>query len=144
MQLFGSYAYNFSQYDDTDSAGNKLQFAGNSFRLSPEHNAAIGLDWRYPVAGIGEFYVIPSYTWKSEHFFEDDNDPREKQDAYGVADVRFGIEPLSKKWTANLSVQNLLDEDYLIDAGNTGGAFGIITYIRGMPRMVTAGLSVKF
>ncbi len=144
VQLFGSYAYNFSQYDDTDSAGNKLQFAGNSFRLSPEHNAAIGIDWRYPVAGKGEIYIIPSYTWKSEHFFEDDNDPREKQDAYGVADVRFGIEPTSKKWAANLSVQNLLDEEYLIDAGNTGGAFGILTYIRGMPRMVTAGLSVKF
>ncbi len=143
-QLFGSYAYNFSQYDDTDSAGNRLQFAGNSFRLSPEHNASIGLDWRFPLAGKGEYYIIPSYTWKSEHFFEDDNDPREKQKAYGVADVRFGYEPTSKKWTANLSVQNAFDEEYLIDAGNTGGAFGILTYIRGMPRMVTAGVAVKF
>ncbi|CAN1566031.1 CirA Outer membrane receptor proteins, mostly Fe transport [Caulobacteraceae bacterium] len=143
-QLFGSYAYNFSQYDDTDSAGNRLQFAGNSFRLSPEHNASIGLDWRFPMADKGEYYIIPSYTWKSEHFFEDDNDPREKQEAYGVADVRFGYEPTSKKWTANLSVQNAFDEEYLIDAGNTGGAFGILTYIRGMPRMVTAGVAVKF
>jgi len=144
VQLFGSYAYNFSQYDDTDNAGNRLQFAGNSFRLSPENNASVGFDLRIPVAAQGEFYVIPSYTWKSEHFFEDDNDPLEKQDAYGVADVRFGYESTSKKWTANLSVQNAFDEEYLIDAGNTGGAFGILTYIRGMPRMVTAGLSVKF
>lgn len=143
-QLFGSYAYNFSQYDDTDSAGNRLQFAGNSFRLSPEHNASIGLDLRYPVDAQGEIYFIPSYTWKSDHFFEDDNDPREKQKAYGVADLRLGYEPSSKKWSVNVSVQNAFDEKYLIDAGNTGGAFGIITLIRGMPRMVTAGASVKF
>jgi outer membrane receptor protein involved in Fe transport len=96
------------------------------------------------VAGKGEFYVIPSYTWKSEHFFEDDNDPREKQKAYGVADLRLGYEPDSEKWNVNLSVQNAFDEEYLIDAGNTGGAFGILTYIRGMPRMVTAGAAVKF
>jgi outer membrane receptor protein involved in Fe transport len=32
-----------------------------------------------------------------------------------------------------LYADNLFDEEYLIDAGNTGGGLGIPTYVPGMP-----------
>ena len=32
-------------------------------------------------------------------------------------------------------VQNITDEEYLIDAGNTGSQFGIPTYVPGNPRL---------
>ncbi|CAN0595782.1 unnamed protein product, partial [Laminaria digitata] len=33
---------------------------------------------------------------------------------------------------------------YLIDVGNTGGAFGLHTIIRGKPQMLKAGAYIKF
>ncbi len=35
VRLFGSYAHNFSEYDDTDEDGNAQEFAGNTFRPEP-------------------------------------------------------------------------------------------------------------
>jgi iron complex outermembrane receptor protein len=36
-------------------------------------------------------------------------------------------------WKVELYADNLLDEDYIIDAGNTGGGFGLPTFVAGMP-----------
>jgi outer membrane receptor protein involved in Fe transport len=41
-------------------------------------------------------------------------------------------------------MNNALDEKYIIDAGNTGDAFGIPTYIAGPPRFTGAQISYKF
>ena len=144
IEVFGAYSYTFSQYDETDSAGNALQFAGNKFRLSPENNLAVGARFTLPMGDAGDFYLAPTYVWKSEHFFEDDNDPREFQDAYGLLDAKLGFDSADGAWSASIYIENALDEEYLIDAGNTGGAFGILTYIRGVPRMVGAGLQYRF
>jgi len=40
--------------------------------------------------------------------------------------------------------RNLFDQQYIIDAGNTGGAFGIPTFIAGAPQFVTVQLSRRF
>ncbi len=42
------------------------------------------------------------------------------------------------------SGENLLEKEYLIDVGNTGGAFGLHTLVRGRPQMLKAGAYVKF
>ena len=59
-------------------------YAGHRFRLTPDHAAAIGLDWRVPM-GSNSFYLRPSYTWKSKVYFEDENTPGLEQDAYGLS-----------------------------------------------------------
>jgi iron complex outermembrane receptor protein len=143
ITLFGTYGYNFSEYDDTDDDGNALQYAGNSFRLSPLNSFSIGADFRVPV-GAGDVFFVPTYVWKDDLYFEDDNDPIEFQEAYGILDLKLGWEHKSGAWGANVYLENALDEEYLIDVGNTGGAFGIPTYIRGIPQMFGAGAYVKF
>jgi len=40
--------------------------------------------------------------------------------------------------------RNLTNEDYLIDAGNTGGAFGTATFIAGEPRLYGVQVAAKF
>lgn len=40
--------------------------------------------------------------------------------------------------------RNLFNKDYLLDAGNTGGGFGIPTYIPAEPRLYGVQLSAKF
>lgn len=145
LDLYGTYAYTFAEYDDTDSDGNPLQYAGHKFRLSPENSFSLAARVHVPVDAInGEVYFVPSYTWKDAQFFEDDNDANEHQDAYGLLDLKLGYDSADKGWGASVYVTNALDEEYLIDAGNTGATFGLPTYIRGLPKMVGAGLYVKF
>ena len=167
IRLFATYAYTFSEYDSEDDNGNPLQFAGNSFRISPEHSFSLAADITFPYQEFGKFYVTPSYVWKGDHFFEDDNGfdyeadgnggfvripemypdgtiVQEYQDAYGIASVRAGFDSADDRWGVYVLGENVFDEEYLIDVGNTGGAFGLHTIIRGKPQMFKAGAYIKF
>ena len=167
IRLLATYAFTHSEYDDTDDDGNPLQYAGNKFRLSPEQSFSLAADITVPVGEFGDVSIVPSYIWKSKHFFEDDNGfdyapdgnggfdrfpetypdgsiVKEYQDAYGVANLRVGFDSADNRWGAYVLGENLFDEEYLIDVGNTGGAFGLATIIRGKPQMLKAGFYVKF
>ena len=52
-----------------------------------------------------------------------------------LANLRLGYDSADGRWSVEGYVSNLLDKDYIIDAGNTGGAFGTPTFIGGPPRM---------
>ncbi|MEZ5937294.1 MAG: TonB-dependent receptor [Hyphomonadaceae bacterium] len=143
VDLYGGYAYTFAEYDDTDDNGNTLAYAGNKFRLSPEHSYSVAADFHWPVAN-GVVSFVPTYIWKGDQYFEDDNQPNEFQEAYGLLDLKVTWDAESGRWGASAYLDNATDEEYLIDAGNTGGEFGIPTYIRGVPRMFGAGVWVKF
>jgi iron complex outermembrane receptor protein len=41
-------------------------------------------------------------------------------------------------------IRNAFDEDYLLDAGNTGGAFTIPTFIPAEPRFYGLEVTAKF
>lgn len=167
IRLLATYAYNYSRYDDEDDNGNPLQYAGNKFRMSPENSFSLAADITIPLTGRGAFSLVPSYIWKGQHFFEDDNGFEyavntdgsftrtretypdgtpvdEQQGAYGVFNLRAGYDSADDRWGVYVLGENLLDEEYLIDVGNTGGAFGLHTLIRGKPQMLKAGAYVKF
>ena len=88
---------------------------------------------------------MPSYVWKDHHYFEDDNGydyaadgnggfvrvresypdgtfVDEEQDAYGIANLRVGFDSAADAWGVYVLGENIFDEEYLIDVGNTGGA----------------------
>ncbi len=154
VQLFATYAFNHSRFDDTDDAGNPQAFADNQFRLSPDHSFSIGARFSHELnAGVVEF--IPTYVWQSEVFFDNDNDndladgdtsanADEFQDSYGVLDLRLAFEDANGRFRVALFADNVLDEEYIIDAGNTGDAFGIPTFIAGEPRTYGGGVTVRF
>ncbi len=167
IRLLGTYAYNFSEYDDEDSNGNPLQFAGNRFRMSPEQSFSLAADITFPFAEHGTFSVTPSYIWKGQQFFEDDNGfdyaadgnggfvrrretypdgtpVVEETGAYGLVNLRVAFDSASERWGVFATGENLLDEEYLIDVGNTGGAFGLHTIIRGRPQILKAGAYITF
>ena len=62
------------------------------------------------------------------------------QGDYGLVNIRLGLESEDASWRITGFVNNLLDEEYLLDAGNVGDSFTIPTFIRGPAR--TFGIEV--
>ena len=150
LDLFATYAYNHSRFE----AG---IFDGNRFRLSPDHRASIGAVWRLAVPG-GAIEVQPTYSWQSETFFDNDNDRAdlqtgnfvpdtavdEVQEAYGLLNLRIRYAPSDAHWGLELFGDNLLDEEFIKDAGNTGDGLGLPTFIAGEPRTWGATVSLRY
>ncbi|MFN3932946.1 MAG: TonB-dependent receptor [Brevundimonas sp.] len=150
FDLFATYGYNHSRFETGAREG-------NSFRLSPDHMASVGAIWRI-AAGDGAIAIQPTYTWQSKVFFDDDNDRTdlqarnlvpdlivdEFQDSYGLLNLRVRYEPNSANWAFEVFADNLLDEEYIKDAGNTGDALGMPTFIAGRPASLGASFSLRY
>lgn len=150
LDVFATYGWNHSRFE----AG---IYDGNRFRLSPDHMASIGATWRI-AAGNGTVEVQPSYTWQSKVFFDDNNDipalqtqnfvpdliQDEYQDAYGLLNLRVRYQPASENWAIEAFGENLLDEEYVKDAGNTGDALGLPTFIAGRPATYGVAFTVRY
>lgn len=152
LEAFGNYAYIHARFDDKDSEGNPQEYAGNTFRLTPENSFSIGLHAKAKLSGKWQALFTPVYSWKSRVWFEDANDKqpadptlaRLEQDAYGLLNLNLALKYLPANITLSLFAHNLLGEKYLIGAGNTGMMFGVPTYVPGAPRMLGAGLKYSF
>ena len=150
LDLFATYAFNHSRFE----AG---IYDGNRFRLAPDHRASVGLIWRLPVAG-GELSFMPTYSWQSEMFFDDNNDRTdlqtgnfvpdvlvdEVQESYGLLNLRVRFEGSQGDWSVEAFADNLLDEEFIKDAGNTGDGLGLPTFIAGEPRTVGVVFGLKY
>ena len=145
--VFGTYAHSKARF------GNGL-FKDNRFRLSPDDSFSLGANLAFD-APIGRFTITPTYTWQSEVFFDNANDRAvlqttgdviqdEKQEAYGLMNLRLSYQT-SKESSVKFEAFaiNLLEQDYIKDAGNTGDAFGIPTFIAGEPRFFGVSMSIK-
>jgi len=134
--LFVSYAYNHATFDDTDSQGNALELAGNRFRYAPEHSLSMGLDWQVARGDWGSVSLLPTWSWQSKFYFDNNNDRfggALQQSSYGLFNARLRYESRDERYHAEIYGSNLTNDEYLIDAGNTGGSFGIPTFIAGPP-----------
>lgn len=150
FEAFGNYAYNDAQFDSGARQGNR-------FRLSPEHSVALGATVSAPLWGQGVLRVTPSVSYQSKVFFDDNNDRTELQqalfptladtvvdefqDAYTLVNLRVAFEPEGSTVEIGAYVSNLTDEEYILDAGNTGDTLGLPTFVRGAPR--TVGFEIK-
>jgi len=159
-EFFATYSYNRSRFNDEDDAGNPQAFAGNRFRLNPDHSFSVGSTIS-DAASWGRVWFTPTYTWRSKVFFDDTNDqnvnPRnglslepidflqdEFQESYGVVDMRIGYETPDGRVGVEFFVDNLLDRRFIIDAGNTGDGFGIPTFIAGPPRLLGGYVTLRY
>jgi len=121
-----------AQFDDNTEAGARFDYGGNTFRLAPEVSSSLFLNKSFNLGGYEmEFELISSF--QSEVFFDSSNRPELAQDAYWISDVSIKLNNDKSKWRFELFADNIFDEEYLIDAGNTGGGFGIPTFVAGMP-----------
>jgi outer membrane receptor protein involved in Fe transport len=119
-------------------------FANNRFRLQPEWQAAGGIDARVPLGADLELFATPTITHRSQIFFELPNNPVIAQGPVTLVNLRAGLAAQDGRWQLTGFASNLFDKDYIIDAGNTGGAFGIPTFIRGTPRLFGIEAAIRF
>ncbi|AOH86488.1 TonB-dependent receptor [Sphingomonas panacis] len=148
LTVFGTYAYSHGRFKEGARKGNR-------FRLSPDTALSAGFIAKLP-AGPVTLDFTPSVTYQSSIFFDDDNDKPalqaknlvpdliqdEYQTGYALVDARLGIEPKGGVWRLEAFVTNLLNKKYIKDAGNTGDALGLPTFIAGEPRFY--GLAISF
>ncbi|WP_165184406.1 TonB-dependent receptor [Caulobacter soli] len=148
-ELFATYAYSHGRFDTG-------LYDGNRFRLSPDNKASFGATFSAEALN-GRFSFTPLYTWQSKVFFSDDNDIAalqvsnllpdtavdEFQKSYGLVDLRLEYQPSFANWKVGAFVTNATDKKYIKDAGNTGDAFGIPTFIAGNPRYYGVTFSLR-
>ena len=141
LSVFGNYAFIDASFDELSRTGEPQQLAGNTFRLTPKHSFSAGFGLTGELAGA-TLFVRPNYTWKSRVYFEEEHQeetfggglaPGLYQDGYGLLNVRAGADLLDGRASVELWANNLFDEEYIIDAGNTGINFFAPTYIPGPP-----------
>lgn len=149
--LFVTYTFSHARF------GGDSIYRGNRFRLTPDHKLSIGATLRQKALD-GTFSLMPTYTWQSKIYFDDDNDiaseqtshylPDTKRDEfqgdYGLFGLSLSYQPDTMPWSLRFFVSNLFNRKFIKDAGNTGDAFGIPTFIAGEPRFVGTSLTVKF
>jgi outer membrane receptor protein involved in Fe transport len=139
-RLSATYGYNRSRLRSG-------AFAGNRFRLAPDHKISVGLELIRPAPG-GAIVLMPNWSWQSKIFFSDDNDrpelsrglvrdlvQDELQTAYGLLDLRIDYRPRSGRWRAGVFVSNLLDRRYIAEAGFIGESFGFSASAAGASRL---------
>jgi outer membrane receptor protein involved in Fe transport len=141
LDVFGNYSYIKARFNDDPV--NQI-FAGNRFRLTPDHSFTLGLNVKAKITDNFGIVFTPSYSYKSDMWFSDENVDELSQDAYGLLNLNLTFK--LHKPTLNLSLycHNLTDERYLIGGGNSGNMFGAPTFIPGLPRMFGAKAMWKF
>ncbi|WP_034157681.1 TonB-dependent receptor [Sphingomonas sp. ERG5] len=122
-------------------------FSGAKFRLQPDVQASGGITIDTPIGHGLRLFATPTITYRSSIFFEIPNTPAVEQGPVTLVNVRAGIGfggDAADRFELVGFARNLFNKDYLLDAGNTGGAFGIPTYIPAEPRLYGVQLSAKF
>jgi len=143
--VFGNFAWIDAKIEDDPENG---IFAGNRFRLQPEWSGAFGVSGSYPVGDLGEAFATLTYSYRSDVFFEAANQPIAgipiREEDVHLVNLRVGLAEAGDRWQVTLFADNLFDEEYVIDAGNTGGSFGTPTFIAGPPAMYGVELKTAF
>ena len=144
VSVFGNYAWLKTSFDSTNVDGLPQEYSGNVFRLAPEHSYNVGIHAHVHILPAIQLFVTPSYAWKSHIFFEDANTPGLEQDAYGILNINGGLEFDDPNIILTFWATNVLDQQYVTSAGNTGALFGVPTFVPGPPQMIGTKLTWNF
>jgi outer membrane receptor protein involved in Fe transport len=154
LNFFSNFAWTHARFDDnvfipTGSGGGERNLKGSQFRLTPEYKVNIGGQvYRDLNAHVGT-YVTSWFTWQSQIFFENTNDPQLRQGSYGLWNIRLGADLTDVglgdgELGMALFAYNLLNKQFLIDGGNTGNQFGLPTFVAGPPRIWGGEVTYQF
>lgn len=149
LNFFSNFAWTHARFDSdvfvpTGEDGQERNLKGSQFRLTPEYKVNIGGQFFYDISSRVSSYFTTWFTWQSQIFFENTNDTAFRQGSYGLWNARIGANILDvgdllgtgeSQLGLAMFAYNILDKQFLIDAGNTGNTFGVPTFVAGPPRL---------
>ena len=141
VSLFGNVGWIDGGIDKDNSFA--PAFSGARFRLQPEWQAAGGLTLDVPLGGALRFFATPSVTYRSRIFFELPNNPAISQGKVTLVNAKAGL-ALGERFELAGFLRNATNKRYLLDAGNTGGGFGLPTFIPAEPRFYGVQLTARY
>jgi len=147
LTLFATYGYTDARFASLSEDGQPQAYAGNTFRLTSLNMVSLGATLSLPVTDSGTVFFTPIYTYRSGYYFEDDNTQNGgilHQGGFGVVNLRLGYRPRSLRWEVVGYMNNVFGKEYLLDAGNIGGGYGLPTNIPAAPRTVGMKATVRF
>ncbi len=142
LNLFGNFGY-IDGGIDKDGAFSPA-FSGARFRLQPEFQASGGFSVDHDIGNGMRFFATPSISHRSSIFFEVPNNPLISQKSVTLVNARAGVSFGDDRYEIAGFIRNAFDKKYLLDAGNTGGAFGIPTFIPAEPQFYGVEVSARF
>jgi outer membrane receptor protein involved in Fe transport len=140
LNVFGNFGYIDGGVDDTPANGN---LAGSRFRLQPEWQASGGFSVDYDFGGV-RFFATPTITHRSTIFYTVPNSALLSQGPVTLVNARAGVSFADGRFEIAGFIRNAFDEEFLLDAGNTGNGFGIPTFIPGEPQFYGVEVTAKF
>jgi iron complex outermembrane receptor protein len=140
LNAFGNFGYIDGGVDDTPANGN---LAGSRFRLQPEWQASGGFSVDYDFGGV-RFFATPTITHRSTIFYTVPNSALLSQGPVTLVNARAGVSFADERFEIAGFIRNAFDEEFLLDAGNTGNGFGIPTFIPGEPQFYGVEVTAKF
>lgn len=150
IDFFATYAHGHARF------GGDSIYKGNMFRLTPDHKVSLGASIAEKLLG-GTFTFMPTWTWQSKMYFDDNNDisslqstniiadtvQDEKQGDYGLLNLRLSYQSEDLPVTFSVFATNVFNKKFIKDAGNSGDTFGLPTFIAGEPRFIGASIAYK-
>jgi outer membrane receptor protein involved in Fe transport len=141
FNVFGNFNYIDAQIDNDPGNGN---LAGSRFRLQPEWQASGGFSVDYDFDGGVRFFATPTITHRSTIFFQVPSSALLSQGPVTLVNARAGVSFADDRYEIAGFIRNAFDEEFLLDAGNTGNGFGVPTFIPGEPQFYGVEVTAKF
>ena len=116
--------------------------SGNTLTRAPEWQYNLGAEYDIELGSLGILTFGAEYVFQSEVYFHAANDDFRSQDDYGLLEGRISLTAADGTWQVSLFGENLLDEDYLIDAGGLAEVLFSPTTLAGQP--MTFGIELAF
>ena len=116
--------------------------SGNTLTRAPEWQYNLGAEYDLQLGNLGVLTIGTEYVFQSEVFFHTANDDFRSQDDYGLLAARIALTAPDGGWQVSLFGENLLGEDYLIDAGGLAEVLLSPTTLAGPP--MTFGVELEF
>jgi iron complex outermembrane receptor protein len=88
-----------------------VNFSGNELSRAPEWKVTLSAEYEFPIGRFGSLTPRIHYAWQDDTYFRVFNRDYDLQEAYHRTDAKVLWNSPEERWTAELFVENIEDED---------------------------------
>lgn len=100
--------------------------------------------YAFDIGNAGELALQADASYKSEHYFGLSVTPAVTEDGYTLVNFGATWTPMAANWSFGLSLENALNEEYIVQTFDLSDWIGMVQEYYGKPRWLRAKLSWDF